>query len=124
MSPTSDGTIKNVRITGHHYNFLNYVPIEQLDESTIKRGSNKATAKKVRDFPKFFDAQFWTFHIMEFAVNNGFHLIIDKTRRGGFSYIMASKSSNTVIYMLRKLLFMLLLIINILLLLAVLQTLQ
>lgn len=91
-----DGTIKNVRITGHHYNFLNYVPIEQLDESTIKRGSNKATAKKVRDFPKFFDAQFWTFHIMEFAVNNGFHLIIDKTRRGGFSYIMASKSSNTV----------------------------
>ena len=26
---------------------------------------------------------------MEFVQRNGFHLIIDKTRRGGFSYIMA-----------------------------------
>ena len=33
---------------------------------------------------------------MEFVKNNGFHLIIDKTRRGGFSYIMASDSANTV----------------------------
>ena len=33
---------------------------------------------------------------MEFAVRNGFHLIIDKTRRGGFSYIMASDSANDI----------------------------
>lgn len=91
-----DGTIKNVRITGHHYNFLNYNPIEQLDESTIKRGSKNVTAKKKYDFPKFFDSQFWVFHVIEFARANGFHLLIDKTRRGGFSYMMASKSANTV----------------------------
>lgn len=90
-----DGSIRNIRITGSHYNFLNYTRIEQLDESTIKRG-NVNTAQKHYDFPKFFDAQFWIFHIFEFVENNGFHLLIDKTRRGGFSYIMASDSANTV----------------------------
>ena len=89
------GTIHNVRITGHHYNFLNYTRMEQLDESTIKRG-NTNTARKYYGFPKFFDSQFWTFHVIDFAKNNGFHLLIDKTRRGGFSYMMASKSANTI----------------------------
>lgn len=96
-----DGSIKEVRITGSHYNFLNYSRMEQLDETTIKRG-NTNTAKKYYSFPKFIDAQFWTFHVMEFAENNGFHLIIDKTRRGGFSYIMASDSANRVNLQSRK----------------------
>lgn len=90
-----NGTIHNVRITGSHYNFLNYIRIEQLNESTIKTGKT-ATAKKYYDFPKFFDSQFWMFHVMEFAEQNGFHLLIDKTRRGGFSYMMAADSANTV----------------------------
>lgn len=89
------GNIHNVRITGSHYNFLNYVRIEQLDESTIQHG-NTATAKKYYNFPKYFDSQFWLFHIMEFAELNGFHLLIDKTRRGGFSYMMAADSANAV----------------------------
>lgn len=89
------GTIHNVRITGNHYNFLNYTRMEQLDESTIKRGKVN-TAKKHYDFPKFLDAQFWFFHVLEFAENNGFHVIIDKTRRGGFSYINASTAANRV----------------------------
>jgi hypothetical protein len=96
-----NGVIKNVRITGSHYNFLNYVRIEQLDETSIKVGATH-TAKKHYDFPKFIDAQFWIFHIMEFAENNGFHLLIDKTRRGGFSYIMAADSSNAVNAQSRK----------------------
>lgn len=90
-----NGKIHEVRITGSHYNFLNYIRIEQLDERTIKHG-NVSTAKKYYDFPKFFDSQFWMFHVMEFAENNGFHLIIDKTRRGGFSYMMAADSANAV----------------------------
>ena len=90
----ADGSIVDVRITGPHYNFLNYTLIEQLNETSIKTGENANTATKFYDFSKFIDAQFWTFHIMEFAINNGFHLIIDKTRRGGFSYIMASDTAN------------------------------
>lgn len=96
-----DGTIKDVRITGEHYNFLNYNKIEQLDETTIQRGITN-TAKKTYTFPKFIDAQYWFFHIREFAKINGFHLIIDKTRRGGFSYMMASTSANTVNAFSRK----------------------
>ena len=96
-----NGTIHNVRITGSHYNFINYIRMEQLDEKTIQHG-NTNTAKKHYDFPKFFDSQFWVFHIMEFAEKNGFHLLIDKTRRGGFSYMMAADSANTVNVYSRK----------------------
>jgi hypothetical protein len=90
-----DGTVHMCHITGSHYNFLNYTRMERLDEDSIIQG-NKNVATKHFDFPKFIDAQYWTFHVMEFVKNNGFHLIIDKTRRGGFSYIMASDSANTV----------------------------
>lgn len=97
-----NGNIENIRITGSHYNFLNYTMIEQLDENTTKSTSKANVGKKHYDFSKFIDAQFWTFHIMEFAVRNGFHLIIDKTRRGGFSYIMAADSANTINLQPRK----------------------
>ena len=89
-----NGVVQDVRITGGMYNYLNYTMIEQLDTTTAKATLKASTGKKKYDFPKFIDAQFWTWHIMEFAVNNGFHLIIDKTRRGGFSYIMAADTAN------------------------------
>ena len=91
-----NGKIQDITITGAMYNYLNYTPIKQLDvDSTINTG-NVNTGSKIYDFPKFIDAQFWTFAVMEFAIRNGFHLIIDKTRRGGFSYIMASDSANDI----------------------------
>lgn len=97
-----NGKVENIRITGSHYNFLNYTMIEQLDESTTKSTAKSSVGKKFYDFSKFIDAQFWTFHVMEFAIRNGFHLIIDKTRRGGFSYIMAADSANTINLQPRK----------------------
>ena len=97
-----NGKIINVRITGSHYNFLNYTMMEQLNTATTKSGHKASVGQKYYDFSKFIDAQFWTFHIMEFAIRNGFHLIIDKTRRGGFSYIMAADSANTINLQPRK----------------------
>ncbi len=91
-----NGFVQDIRITGDHYNFLNYTMIEQLKEDTAKSTQKSSVASKYYDFSKFIDAQFWTFHVMEFAIRNGFHLIIDKTRRGGFSYIMAAQSANTI----------------------------
>ena len=91
----ADGSIKTVHITGSHYNFLNYCRIEQLDQSSIVNGKI-ATAKKHYARPLFIDSQWWVFNIMEFAEKNGFHLLIDKTRRGGFSYMMAADSANAV----------------------------
>ena len=91
-----DGSIEDIWITGAHYNFLNYTQMERTDESSVIITNHGATAKKIYSFPSFIDAQFWTFQIIEFCRRNGLHLIIDKTRRGGFSYIMASDSSNEV----------------------------
>ena len=91
-----DGSIEDVWITGGHYNFLNYTRMERTDESSVIVTEHGATAKKIYSFPSFIDAQFWTWQIIEFCRRNGLHLIIDKTRRGGFSYIMAAGSSNEV----------------------------
>lgn len=91
-----DGSIEDVWITGGHYNFLNYTRMERTDESSVIVTEHGATAKKIYSFPSFIDAQFWTWQIIEFCRRNGLHLIIDKTRRGGFSYIMAADSSNEV----------------------------
>lgn len=91
-----DGSIEDVWITGGHYNFLNYTRMERTDESSVIVTEHGATAKKIYSFPSFIDAQFWTWQIIEFCRRNGSHLIINKTRRGGFSYIMAADSSNEV----------------------------
>lgn len=91
-----NGIVRDIRITGDHYNFLNYTMMEQLNDKTAKSNHKASVGSKHYDFSKFIDAQFWTFHVMEFAIRNGFHLIIDKTRRGGFSYIMAASSANTL----------------------------
>ena len=91
-----DGSIEDVWITGGYYNFLNYTRMERTDESSVIVTEHGATAKKIYSFPSFIDAQFWTWQIIEFCKRNGLHLIIDKTRRGGFSYIMAADSSNEV----------------------------
>ena len=91
-----NGELENLHISGSMYNYLNYIKMEQLDESSINYSDKASVDKKHYDFPKFVDAQFWTFACMEFAILNGFHFLIDKTRRGGFSYIMASDSANEI----------------------------
>ena len=97
-----NGVVQDIRITGGMYNYLNYTMIEQLDTKSAKATNKASTGRKIYDFPKFIDAQFWTWHVMEFAIRNGFNLIIDKTRRGGFSYIMASDSANDLNLNARK----------------------
>lgn len=91
-----EGKVQNLHISGDMYNYLNYTIIEQLDEKSIIHTDKGSVAKKKQDFPKFIDAQFWTFAIIEFCELNGFHLLIDKTRRGGFSYIMSAHSANKI----------------------------
>ena len=76
--------------------------MEQLDEKSTNVTTKAKTGKKKYDFSKFIDAQFWTHHIMEFAERNGLFLLIDKTRRGGFSYIMAAETANRLNLTARK----------------------
>ena len=88
--------LKPLRITGEHYNFINYGTMQKLDESSVvvsKSGS--VTGSKKEGIPIFFGSQYWWYKSKEFAKNNGFHLIAAKTRRAGFSYMEAVGSANT-----------------------------
>lgn len=91
-----DGSIENIHISGDYYNFINYTRMRMVDDATIQAGNNAATAQKIYSFPNFIDAQYWTHAALEFAEANGFHMIIVKTRRGGFSYLMAGRAANRV----------------------------
>lgn len=91
-----DGTISDVHISGDYYAFLNYSKMKLVDDSTITTTNKVTTAAKTYGFPRFIDAQYWTHAAMEFAEMNGFHMIIVKTRRGGFSYLNSSRAANRV----------------------------
>ena len=71
-----NGRVQNIRITGDHYNFLNYTMMEQLDESTTKSSNKASVGKKYYTFSKFIDAQFWTFTITIFLILEAFSYLI------------------------------------------------
>lgn len=93
---TRTGKIEDVYITGEHYNFINYGQILKLDTKTLRIEQGKVTGRKIRGFPRFIDCQYWYFMIKQFCKDNGFFLINDKTRRGGFSYMEAIGSANYI----------------------------
>lgn len=88
------GIISKLRITGEHYNFINYGRIMLLDESKIRKGLRDV--KKEESIPVFIDAQYWYFKSKEFARLNSYHFIVGKARRGGYSYMEAVGSANMV----------------------------
>ena len=89
----ADGTIQNLRITGEHYNFLNYTKILRLDKDHLLKSG---VARKRLLFPCFFDSQYWWYKSKEFSKINGFNLIVCKTRRAGFSYMEGKGAANTI----------------------------
>lgn len=89
--------VRPLHITGEHYNFINYGVINKLDEASVTiSNSGKVTGVKVDGIPIFFGAQYWWYKSKEFGKKNGFHLIVGKSRRAGFSYMEAIGSANTV----------------------------
>ena len=64
-----------LRITGEHYNFLNYGRMYRSAEKIDNFG--RKVIKKETGFPSFFSAQYWWFKAREFAKNNEFNLIGD-----------------------------------------------
>lgn len=96
LMDTRTGEIEDVYITGEHYNFINYGRILKLDTKTLHVEEGKVTGRKIRGFPRFIDCQYWYFLIKQFCRDNGFFLINDKTRRGGFSYMEAIGSANFI----------------------------
>ncbi len=91
-----DGTVVNLRITGEHYNFINYGRIQKLDETSVTISDRGATADKDEGFPIFFASQYWWYKSKEFGKNNGYNQIVGKSRRAGFSYMEGVGTANTI----------------------------
>lgn len=105
--------VDGVRITGNHYNYLNFCQIKLTDDSENK-GSRKSN-KQIK-FPTFWDGDydfFWSYEIAEKGISKedyhrlnlkveiqedfldgGRYLICAKARRKGYSYKTASICAN------------------------------
>lgn len=79
------------KITGYHYNLLNYSPILQtivIKESETEEGQNQAA--RVKDFPKFYDGQYDLCWYMQEAEESGEHAMMLGSRGRGKSLFAAS----------------------------------
>lgn len=83
--------VDGVRITGYHYNYLNYSPILKtvvVTENVNEDGQNQA--ERIEGFPDFWDGDFEFFHYIEDAETNGEHAILGGSRGKGKSLKSAS----------------------------------
>jgi len=111
-------SVGGVKITGHHYSYLNFGQIRltqtENEESLIAKNRVK-TGRKILTFPDFWDGDydyFWNFEICRFGMaedkvkalnlintptllDGGHHLLIAKSRRKGFSYKNGKICANT-----------------------------
>ena len=103
--------VAGCRITGHHYNYLNFSRIKMSDPND-KSGKNNRNKKP--DFPSFIDGDYDYFHILEIAksgctqqellnlklevnpkqIDGGHHMLVGKARRKGYSYKNAGIVTN------------------------------
>lgn len=72
---------EGIRITGHHFFYLNFCRIS---------GYNKETGKKTEMFPNFVDLDYDYFHMVEYCEKNQKSLVALKGRRQGWSYKAAA----------------------------------
>lgn len=94
----AESYLKPLRITGDHYNYLNYGRIERTltdkeKEEAAKKGNK---SKTVVGFPRFWDGDYWNFKTDEFVAKNDYHLCKGKARRKGYSFKRGSQAANTM----------------------------
>ena len=74
-------------ITGYHYFYLNYGVIRK---NILTKGSKRASRAN-DSFPDFYDGDYWFFHYLERARDNGAHTCTLKKRGSGYSFKGAAK---------------------------------
>ena len=79
-------------ITGYHYFYLNYSPIMILkeEEYTDRYGVKRTKRERIFDFPHFWDSDYYYFHAIEEAEQQGKHMAVLKCRQRGYSFKGAS----------------------------------
>ena len=71
-------------ITGYHYFYLNFCPIDRVVDDVMKDGTK--IARRERTFPAFYDGDHEYFHAINRARKENKHMVVLKARRKGFSY--------------------------------------
>lgn len=79
-------------ITGYHYFYLNYSPIMKLEEVeyTDRDGNKRTRRERIFGFPRFWDYDYYYFHAIEQAEDEGKHMAVLKSRQRGYSFKGAS----------------------------------
>jgi hypothetical protein len=76
--------VDGVKITGYHYFYLNYCPIDRAVDQEMDDGT--VIAVRERTFPAFYDGDYEFFHAMDDCRKSNSHLTVLKARRKGYSY--------------------------------------
>ena len=77
-------TIDDIHVTGFHYFYLNYCPIDRAVDEVLPDGTTQA--KRERTFPRFYDGDWEYFQEIDKARGTNKHMIVLKARRKGYSY--------------------------------------
>lgn len=89
-----------LRITGSHYNYLNYSRIMRTrtpeEQREFIKNSSVDIKRKKEGFARFWDFDYWNFKSDELAENNKKNNVKGKARRKGYSFKESSDSSNIV----------------------------
>ena len=75
-------------ITGYHYFYLNFCPIDRVVDEMLPDGT--VQARRDRTFPAFYDGDFKYFNAINQARKENKHMTVLKARRKGFSYKAAA----------------------------------
>ncbi len=76
--------VNGVRITGYHYFYLNYCPIDRAVDEVLPDGT--VQARRERTFPAFYDGDYQYFTAVDACRKENKHMSVLKARRKGFSY--------------------------------------
>ena len=77
-------SIDELKITGFHYFYLNYCPIDRAIDEELPDGTIQS--RRERSFPSFYDGDFEYFHEIDTGRAANRHMIVLKARRKGYSY--------------------------------------
>jgi hypothetical protein len=80
--------IDGVRISGFHYFYLNYCPIDRIIDEVQPDG--ETISRRDRSFPAFYDGDHEYFSSVDKCRRENKHMVVLKARRKGFSYKAAA----------------------------------
>lgn len=80
--------LDELKITGFHYFYLNYCPIDRSVEEILPDGTK--IARRERTFPAFYDGDWKYFNAIDECRKTNKHMTVLKARRKGYSYKASS----------------------------------